>query len=201
MTVELRNHGGKCCGSRHIFTFRNEINPQGDITELRQHVRNSDNSLRLEVILSDLQTRNKPNLIRALKNLGFVYVESWTGNHGTPVHLFSRCGSRLRAMETRFFRDRWTGQTLNPALGGSLPTITTAHPLVAGLQAHTERGEETNPPRPTTVHTTYHNRYRRTGRIGAGFETLELAEQNAPRCQTRLRREIMSDGTVNDTEI
>jgi hypothetical protein len=53
------------------------------------------------------------------------------------------------------------------------------------------------PPVVRVIHTTWHNRYQ-DGRIGAGYDSLAGCEGAAPRCRTRIRREISSDGSVND---
>ena len=50
------------------------------------------------------------------------------------------------------------------------------------------------------IYHTFHNRYT-DGRIGAGYPSLADAERAAPRCRTRLRRDISSDGTVNDVAL
>lgn len=116
-------HGGDCCGMRHIHEFRDE-DENNNIAELKRQVAIvADNTYNLEVILSDRQTQNNPGLVDELARLGFVYTTPWTGNHGTPVHLFHRAKTRLALQDAHFF-NRWCqngGMLPNPGLGGRLP--------------------------------------------------------------------------------
>ena len=119
-------HGGGCCGMRHIQGFRD-----GDGENVRQLARRTqpyaDSRHQLEVILSDLQTRENPALLAALARLGYVYTSSWSGQHSTPVHLFLRAKYRL-ALESAHFYNRWVndlnGMLPHPGLGGPLPRWT-----------------------------------------------------------------------------
>ena len=121
--AQYANHGGSCCGMRHIFNFRDD-----ERTNIRSLIENlntlgADNRLQQEVILSNRQTTEYPGLVDELARLGFVYTSSWTGQHGTPVHLFLRAKMRLALSEANFY-ERWTqagGMLPHPALAGSLP--------------------------------------------------------------------------------
>jgi hypothetical protein len=53
---------------------------------------------------------------------------------------------------------------------------------------------------PVIVYTSFHNRYR-DGRIGAGYENAEAARQAAPRCQTQIRRDVYSNGDIQQNEV
>lgn len=126
--VQTSTHGGSCCGMRHIWQFREETTEQyiqGLIREMDRgnFTKLADERLQLEVILSDKQTRDNPALVDALARLGYVYTSSWTGGHGTPVHLFLRAKRRL-ALSAANFYDRWTGNNgmlPHPDLAGELP--------------------------------------------------------------------------------
>ena len=83
----LVGHGGQCCGMRHIHQFRDD--DATNARELERHTRDMANGrYNLEVILSNLQTRNSPQLIAKLAELGYVYTTAFTGQHGTPVHVW-----------------------------------------------------------------------------------------------------------------
>ena len=120
----LSNHGGNCCGFRHIHGFHEREST--NIAELIRHTGTeglSDRAYQLEVILSDRQTRENPRLVDELARIGYVYSSSWTGQHGTPIHQFLRAKRRL-AMTAANFYGRWTrngGMVAHPALAGSLP--------------------------------------------------------------------------------
>jgi hypothetical protein len=53
---------------------------------------------------------------------------------------------------------------------------------------------------PVIVYTSFHNRYR-YGRIGAGYENAEAARQAAPHCQTQIRRDVYSNGDIQQNEV
>lgn len=117
-------HGGQCCGMRHIHTFRDD-----QATNIRELVAKTtpegDDRLQLEVILSDRQTRDNPRLVDELARLGYVYTSSWTGQHGTPVHLFLRAKRRLALTDANFY-ERWmqnNGMLPHPGLAGELPRM------------------------------------------------------------------------------
>lgn len=121
------SHGGGCCGMKHFHNFRDE--PGLNVSELLRLTRHNgmgDDRLQLEVILSDRQTYYNPALIETLARLGFVYTSSWTGQHGTPVHLFLRAKKRL-ALSAANFYNRWVndlnGMLPHPALSGPLPRL------------------------------------------------------------------------------
>lgn len=123
MTVRVTDHGGNCCGSKHIFTFRNDNHPGQDVRELKSILREETeegNNKLFEVILSNRQATEKPLLIQALADLGFVQTDAWTGNHGTPVWRFSRSGRRL-ALNSQTFN--WQGMVMNGNLAGNLDPI------------------------------------------------------------------------------
>lgn len=270
--VQRRNHGGGCCGAQHLQDF--DARHGGGVEEenLRQLLRITSerpNHLLTEVILSDRQTQEQPNLIEKLQLYGFVYTTSWQGNHGTPVHRFERTGRRLALSANNF---NWQGMVASATLQGEMPALPPAeldpnvdevrldmrgntirigdtvhirntnhnywdydvvvtgfsetpagHPrvdfMVYGNACHCsvasvvrsqgaaeipEQIHENAQPAPIqeaqVVHSTYHNNYARTG-LGAGFDTLELAQQAGPRCRRRCRRDIYSNGVIETHEI
>lgn len=123
----LVEHGGGCCGMKHIHGFR-DGDQQDTASLLEQTFRNNlayaNGRYQLEVILSDRQTRDRPQMLAELAHTGYVYTSSWTGQHGTPVHLFLRAKERL-ALTSAHFYNRWVneldGMVASPGLGGSLP--------------------------------------------------------------------------------
>lgn len=124
MTVVITDHGGQCCGSKHIHTFRNDDNPEQDVRELKRILVDTTNSGKnnqlLEVILSNRQATEKPLLMQALADLGFVQADAWVGNHGTPVWKFTRSGRRL-ALNSQTFN--WQGMVMHGNLAGNLSPI------------------------------------------------------------------------------
>jgi hypothetical protein len=122
----ITNHGGNCCGMRHIHGFYNgRVQDLRELTDLTSRY-SIGTRYQLEVILSDAQTRDGPALVAELARLGYVYTSSWSGNHETPVHLFLRAHTRL-ALSNAHFYNRWVndlnGQLPHPDLGGVLPPI------------------------------------------------------------------------------
>ena len=120
-------HGGSCCGMRHISGFRD--NPETNVAQLIAKTSENqigDGRYQLEVILSDRQTRENPGLIEQLARLGYVYTSCWTGQHGTPVHLFLRAKGRLALSDANFY-NRWVndlnGMLPHPDLAGNLPAL------------------------------------------------------------------------------
>lgn len=132
--VQISNHGGSCCGMRHIWHFRDQDQDRyiRELIRIMNRQGEADDRLQLEVILSDRQTRENPGLVDALARLGYVYTSSWTGQHGTPIHLFLRAKHRLALTSANFY-NRWVND-----LNGMLP-----HPALAGnLPAFEERAQE-----------------------------------------------------------
>lgn len=280
--VTRRNHGGGCCGAQHLQGFDARHGGGIESENLRQLLRltsEQPNHLLTEVILSDRQTREQPNLIEKLQLYGFVYTTSWTGNHGTPVHRFERTGRRLALSANNF---NWQGMVASDTLQGNLPPLPPAEVeealrvdavrrdmrgnevrigdtvnirntnhtywnnnvvvigfsetpagysrvdfMVRGNVCHCalssvvrsqqarqanmqgaaeipeqlhENAQPAPAQEPQVVHSTYHNNYARTG-LGAGFDTLELAQQAGPRCRRRCRRDIYSNGVIETVEL
>lgn len=119
--AQIRNHGGNCCGARHIHSFRgNEAANVASLTHLTSSGGLAANHLLREVILSNRQTQSNPRLIAKLAELGYVYTSSWTGNHGTPVHRFERTGRRLALNRNGF---NWQGMVASDTLDGDLNVL------------------------------------------------------------------------------
>jgi hypothetical protein len=128
-------HGGSCCGMRHIYEFHEDQQTNiNNLVRVTNEVGANDR-LNLEVILSDLQTQTNPELLRSLARLGYTYTTAWTGQHGTPVHLFHRAKKRL-ALEDAHFYNRWVneynGMVVNAGLGGDLPPWNETQPHQVG---------------------------------------------------------------------
>lgn len=128
----INAHGGACCGMRHIYTFR-DTDAQ-NVAELRR-LTLADNMgegrYNLEVILSNRQTEQNPMLMAELARLGYTYTTAFSGQHGTPVHVFHRAKHRLAL---NAIGNRWQGMVVNAGLAGDLPAIRTIQAPVAPAQ-------------------------------------------------------------------
>lgn len=125
-----RNHGGGCCGMTHFSGFR-AANQTENVRSLRTDISlgQLNDRKNVEVILSNLQTQNNPELVDELARQGYVYTTSFTGQHGTPVHVFHRANRRL-ALSAAAFYPRWVengGMVANSELSGNLPVATAAN--------------------------------------------------------------------------
>lgn len=127
--VTLANHGGFCCGARHLYNFDTIVNGSARGTAQEQiltALREAAVGRRIEVILNERQvtsTRGR-EILDTLARLGFVLAEQYLNhNHNPPRKnfVFTRCDTRRRTDERLPFT--WSGQWLTPNLTGSLPAI------------------------------------------------------------------------------
>lgn len=117
----LSNHGGGCCGARHIHTFNAGDN--ADPNRILRVVDTAPRTRRVEVILADYQVRDYPRITETLARLGFVLTDRYVnGNHGSQNYVFSRCDRRLPLTDLPF---QWRGMVASPHLHGNLPGVGT----------------------------------------------------------------------------
>lgn len=136
--VNISNHGGSCCGARHIYSFG-----VGDllqnIAQMHNHVASAPDLL-TEIILNKTQCCASPKLLAAMAARGFVLTTGFkNGNHNSDVFVFHRSDRRLRLDNTeRDFGFEWTGQLASPTLHGNLDALvaTNAPAPQDTLQAH-----------------------------------------------------------------
>lgn len=121
--VHISNHGGFCCGARHIHSFGTEDLLQ-NITQMHNLVASAPDRL-TEIILNRSQCRASPNLLAAMAARGFVLTTGFkNGNHDSDVFVFHRSDRRLRLDNTeRDFGFVWTGQLAQPTLHGNLDAL------------------------------------------------------------------------------
>lgn len=122
--VTLSNHGGYCCGARHIHGFGTGDAPQ-NIIQMHNKVAETPDRL-TEIILNKQQCRASPNLLTAMAARGFVLTTGFkNGNHDSDVFVFHRSDRRLRLDNTeRDFGFVWPGQLAEPTLHGNLTPLT-----------------------------------------------------------------------------
>lgn len=123
--VLVSNHGGSCCGARHIhgFSQREEDNP-GSIDAAQAQV---DRWRMTEVILNGTQVTSKPRTLQRLADLGYVLTAHYVnGNHNSDNYVFQRCDNRRPLIDAggNCVIPGWTGSVITPRLSGELPTIT-----------------------------------------------------------------------------
>lgn len=93
--VARTGHGGNCCGMLHIHGFGNRHGggtQEQDLEEIDRTLRDFPRGYTYEIVLSNMQYRESPILVQGLADRDFVLVNSFNGQHGTPVHVFhKRC--------------------------------------------------------------------------------------------------------------
>lgn len=139
--VNISNHGGSCCGARHIYGF-GVVDALNNIAQMHNLVASAPDRL-TEIILNRSQCRASPNLLAAMAARGFVLTTGFkNGNHDSDVFVFHRSDRRLRLDNTeRDFGFEWTGQLAQPTLHGNLDALvaTNAPALQGGLLEHYRR--------------------------------------------------------------
>lgn len=139
--VTLANHGGSCCGARHLYNFDTIANGTTRGTAQEQiltALREAPIGRRIEVILNERQvtsTRGR-EILDTLARLGFVLAEQYLNrNHNPPRKnfVFTRCDTRRRTDERLPFT--WSGQWLTPNLTGNLPAIPRITPTAPAAPA------------------------------------------------------------------
>lgn len=126
--VAIANHGGSCCGARHLWNFDTNL-ASGDTNQIVTELQAVPFGRRVEVILNERQVTNANGrrILDKLQELGFVLSEHYLNhNHNPPRKnfVFTRCDTRRRFDENLPFA--WGGQFISPGLTGDLPRITAA---------------------------------------------------------------------------
>ena len=115
--VQVNEHGGGCCGARHIRGFGDAENRDPDL--INTAAAEVPPSRMTEVILNGNQVRSYPAILERLANLGFVLDGHWiNGNHGSHNYRFSRCDNRLPLDLAG-----WNGMVMSAGLHGRLPEV------------------------------------------------------------------------------
>jgi hypothetical protein len=122
MTILLKNHGGQCCGARHLhqFGFQDKTKDQW-----RQEIKDASSvglpdGRMVEIILNGSQVTTLPNLLEVLNDLGFVLSSAWYNHNHTPKtrnYQFTRCDDRLSLLSV----PQWDGMVISPTVEGELP--------------------------------------------------------------------------------
>jgi len=194
--MNMDDHGGSCCGVRHIYGFDrsspNELTTLlAQVDALNRVARATPDSHRLvEVILSERQVtadsgntgwtaevREAGGWPAILAANGFSLVNRFeNANSGKKCYIFHRVNNPLSLTDLPF---EWAG------------------PLGAQRAAPAARARRQAPPAPTVVQTRYHNVYRQTGRAELAWLSFEHASAGG-KAERRLRCDrcdTMSDGT------
>lgn len=87
--IRTRNHGGQCCGIDHVFNF-NKGSEKNDILELTNVLASIDSrrpsqGLLTEVVLTTSQLRDMPELVKYLKETGFVLVTRFKNENSRNI--------------------------------------------------------------------------------------------------------------------
>jgi hypothetical protein len=129
MTIVLKNHGGQCCGARHLhnFGFQDKTKDQW-----KEEIKEASSGTlpggmvalpygrMVEIILNGSQVTTLPNLLEVLNDLGFVLSSAWYNHNHTPKtrnYQFTRCDDRLSLLSV----PQWNGMGISPTLEGELP--------------------------------------------------------------------------------
>jgi hypothetical protein len=189
--MEYEDHGGLCCGAKHVFGF-DQSTPADLDAFIAGHTSVQNNRL-LEAILSERQVNPSPtaaaitrevreaggwpNILRAR---GFRLAEMWrNSNTGRNCYRFVLI-PRLLSDDPNFRPPfEWPeGEEVNvPIRRGAAPPPPVAAPA----------------PAPVVTSTEYFAHLQRNGRRGP-FETVAAAREAYPRCRRFDRRDIYSDG-------
>ncbi len=197
--VARSNHGGACCGARHLFGFGTPEDDRPDY--INERLREIDNDRHVDVKLNLSQMRGHTNIVQRLADLGFVMDAHFkNGNHDSHVFSFSRCDNRLPMTEAEFRRlgIRWPGQVISAGLTGRLTRHDTVEPGAEGHGQHVEEGAQAPAPIPARiVISLYSNVYRRSGRSTVRYQTAAAAvEARRGRQATLDRLDVMSNGSM-----
>lgn len=117
--VTLVNHGGQCCGARHLYSFftADEVDPR----RIARALSEVPHGRMVEVILNQRQVETSPQTLGMLKNLGFVLTDVYINhNHGPDRrnYRFSRCSDRKPLSEARRW---WGGMVASIEAYGQMP--------------------------------------------------------------------------------
>lgn len=102
-SIDVNAHGGNCCGICHIYDLTGESsNDCGEdpfcpetfkkVVENNYRERDIDGSSRLlEVVVTDLQMENNPDIQESLDELGFRYVSKFRNiNSGNICRIYHK---------------------------------------------------------------------------------------------------------------
>lgn len=206
--VTFANHGGGCCGLRHLFSFSGSTdrNPSDINFEL---TRSNNYGRATEVVLTDSQCRNYPNVLQRLADLGFVLAGRFHNDNSDNVcNVFHRMDHR-KAITATALPYTWNGQKMHPELAGDLSShreagsAPTSHatfldpasnPPQAPARARPASANRQEAPR--VVVSLFHNVYPRAGRSDIAFSTKVAADRKATDRRVRCdRHDYLSDGT------
>lgn len=132
--VTVSNHGGSCCGARHLYSFDTIVNNGESVDTINTALRKVPVGRRTEVILNGRQVTSAvaPRLLQRLADLGFVLSEHYLNHNHNPARdnfVFTRCDTRRSLTNLPF---EWPGQIISAGLTGDLPEIprtTEEHPV------------------------------------------------------------------------
>lgn len=117
--VQVRAHGGSCCGAYHISGFDEMVERNPDLID--QAVAQCPPGRQLEAILNHTQVANKPRTMQRLADLGFVLVgHTRNSNHDSHIYTFHR-DDRREPLMAGPIDGRWPGMIITPGLTGQLP--------------------------------------------------------------------------------
>ncbi len=124
--VTITNHGGSCCGARHIYGFDGNLQ-RGDVDGITRALSDVPFGRRVEAILNGRQVTSAgaPAILQRLADLGFVLTEHYMNHNHNPARdnwVFTRCDTRRSLTDLPF---DWTGQVISAGLHADLPRITT----------------------------------------------------------------------------
>lgn len=120
--VSMVNHGGHCCGARHLRGFGRAENANPNL--INAAAQQVPDQRMTEVILNGTQVSQHPAVLQRLADLGFVLDGHWiNGNHQSHNYRFSRCDDR-RPLDLA----GWNGMVMAPGLTGRLPQIPAGNP-------------------------------------------------------------------------
>lgn len=103
----IRNHGGSCCGVVHYSGFngsRSFVTAESIATDLRYYELNEGSRSKgklVEVVITDTQFREDPELAQKLKDNGFKIVNRFYNNTGGICNVLHRVGGSRNIATSR----------------------------------------------------------------------------------------------------
>lgn len=169
--MRFENHGGGCCGRRHIFGMNGET--ADSIRRIMVHNGlNADSNKITEIVLSE-ENEDLEDLQTEVVNAGFVLVARWENCSGSTCYMY------LHANDWLAFPNGAEVAVVPPQVLVQAPPPPPAP----------------RPAAPVVVARLYHN-VLRSGRSEAGWPTLEAARAAAPRCRRIDCQEILDTGAI-----
>jgi hypothetical protein len=168
--LEIRGHGGNCCGMWHLVNFNATTTQESILSYLRRIPKGR----LIEVVLNQTQIELYPRVLEGLATYGFVLTTVFRNDNSRNVcYVFHRAENRLPLTH---IGERWAGMYATPGLQENLPqmynTLNTP-----GNQRHANPNFELPVPQSTPpfhIVSTFHNVYR-NGRVGGGYDTVAAA--------------------------